>query len=132
MLNATLLNDFDQDYMNSQQQQFFREQLLNWRQHLSLELQKSSQRICSNDDDRGDIIDQSVNEHNRMMAFISRQRTQQTIAQINAALQRLDDGSYGYCLISGEEIGLQRLAAYPIATLAVEIQQLLENRQKRQ
>ena len=64
------------------------------------------------------------------MDFIARDRVEKTIVQINAALRRLDEGSYGYCLVSGEEIGLPRLHAYPIATLSVEAQEQLENRQR--
>lgn len=122
--------ELDEQYMNSKQQNYFRHKLLRWREGLLAELKQSQDRIRSNEPSGGDLIDQSVHDRNKIMDFIARDRVEKTIVQINAALRRLDEGSYGYCLASGEEIGLQRLHAYPIATLSVEAQEQLENRQR--
>ena len=117
-------------YMNLRQQDFFRSRLLLWRQRLLAESRQSQQRILENERPGGDLLDQSVNDTNRTMDFLHSSRLKQTIRQIDAALERLQDGTYGYCLETEEEIGLARLLAYPIATLSVEIQELREHRQR--
>lgn len=117
-------------YMNQRQKDFFRARLTVWREQLLAEVRTSMQRIRTDENTGGDLIDQSVKDNNRIMDFITRGRTEETIRKINAALRRLDEGSYGYCLESGEEIGLERLLAYPIATLSVEAQELFENHQR--
>ncbi|WP_321372462.1 TraR/DksA C4-type zinc finger protein [uncultured Desulfuromusa sp.] len=117
-------------YMNPRQKDFFRTKLLEWRERLLSEGQASLQRIRNNENIGGDLIDQSVKENNKVMDFIARSRTEVTILKINAALKRIQDNSYGYCLETGEEIGIARLLAYPIATLSVEAQEFLEKHQR--
>lgn len=116
----------EEPYMNPRQTAFFRAKLVAWRKRLNAENRLFRQRILENEYAGGDLLDQSVNDSNRAMNFLSRNRQQQLIMQIDAALNRLDNGSYGYCLESDEEIGIQRLLAYPIATLSVETQEQLE------
>jgi DnaK suppressor protein len=77
-----------------------------------------------------DLVDQSVKNMSREMTLVNAQRSRLLVAQINAALRRIEDGSFGYCLASGEEIGLKRLRAWPIATLSVEVQEDREQREK--
>lgn len=120
----------DDDYMSERQLGFFRQRLLNWREELLAESRSSLQRIRSGLDFGGDLIDRSVRDNSRHLDFISRQRTEEMIRKINAALRRLDEGTYGYCLESGEEIGLERLLAYPVATLSVEAQKMYEMQQR--
>jgi len=120
----------EESYMNSRQKEFFRAKLVAWRERLDSEGQASLQRIRTTEIAGGDVIDQSVKEHNKVMDYFTRRRTEETIAKINAALNRLKDGSYGYCLESGEEIGIKRLLAYPIATLSVESQEFFEEHQR--
>ncbi|SEA28219.1 transcriptional regulator, TraR/DksA family [Desulfuromusa kysingii] len=120
----------EESYMNLRQKEFFRAKLVDWRERLDSERQASLQRIRTTDMSGGDVIDQSVKEHDKTMDYFTRRRTETTIAKINAALNRLKDGSYGYCLESGEEIGLKRLLAYPIATLSVEAQEFSEEHQR--
>lgn len=117
-------------YMSSEQINFFRQRLLRWRDQLLRDKQAAVCRIRTNEDQGGDLIDRSVKDSNKLMDFISRRRNEETIRKIDAALRRIEDGSYGYCLESGEEIGIRRLLAYPIATLSVEAQELLETRRK--
>ncbi len=119
-----------QTYMDLPQQNYFRLVLEQWRDRLILEVQLSREQLKSDTDEGGDIIDRSVQDHQKMMNYITSSRHEKKLAQINAALRRLADGSYGYCLVSGEEIGLQRLRAYPLATLSVEMQEQLEKREK--
>ncbi len=95
-----------------------------------LEIQLIHEQLKSEQDEGGDLIDRSVQDRQKMMKYITSSRQEKTLAQVNAALRRLDEGSYGYCLASGEEIGLQRLQAYPLATLSVEMQEQLENKER--
>lgn len=118
----------EEPYMNSRQLEFFRNELTAWRKRLTTESRISRQRILENEQQGGDILDQSVKDSNRTMDFISRRRQQLLIKQIDAALGRLENGNYGYCLENGEEIGIKRLLAYPIATLSIEAQELRERR----
>jgi len=119
-----------ESYMNQRQKEFFRAKLIAWRERLHAEGEASLQRIRTTENSGGDEADQSVKEHNKVMDYFTRRRTEETIASINAALDRLKDGSYGYCLESGEEIGIKRLLAYPTATLSVEAQEFFEEHQR--
>lgn len=85
-------------YMNPQQKDFFRDKLIAWRERLLCEGHQSLQRIRSGEEVSGDLIDRSVHEKNKVFDFISRRRTEVTIQKIDAALKRLDDGTFGYCL----------------------------------
>lgn len=105
-----------QDYINAQHQDYFRRVLEQWRERLLFELKEARASLMVGETDGGDLIDKSVQDREKMMNFITSYRHEQTLQQINAALRRLDEESYGYCLASGEGIGLQRLQAYPLAT----------------
>lgn len=118
-------------YMNQEQQNYFRHKLLAWRDRLRQQSSQSLNRIRSGGQIDGDLIDRSVQDKNRAFDFITRQRNEEMIRKINAALRRLDQGTFGYCLESGEEIGIERLIAYPIATLAVDVQEFIESRRPR-
>ena len=120
----------EETYMNSRQREFFRHRLKQWRKRLQLESRQSLQQILDNAPQVGDLLDQSVHDANRVMDFLARKRLERTICQIDAALARLNDGSFGYCLETGEEIGIKRLLAYLIATLSVEAQEFREKRQR--
>lgn len=120
----------DDAYMSERQLDFFRQRLLDWREQLTRESHSSLQRIRTSESEGGDLIDRSVQDNNRTLDFIARRRNEEMIRKINASLRRLDEGTYGYCLESGEEIGLERLLAYPVATLSVEAQEIFERRQR--
>ena len=120
----------DQIYMDLPHQNYFRQVLEQWRDRLILEVKISREQLKSDHEEGGDIIDRSVQDRQKIMSYITSNRHEKTLSQISAALKRLDDGSYGYCLASGEEIGLQRLQAYPLATLSVEMQEQIEKRQQ--
>ncbi|PLX98904.1 MAG: RNA polymerase-binding protein DksA [Desulfuromonas sp.] len=117
-------------YMSTRQRHFFRERLLTWRLQLQEENRRISGRIRSEENSGGDLIDQVVADNSKARDFLSRSRNEALIRQIDAALERIAEGSYGYCLESGEEIGVERLMAHPAATLSVEAQQERENRSR--
>jgi len=120
----------DEPYMSERQMAFFKEKLLSWREIVATESGQYAAQIQQETLRIPDPIDQSVEVMNRNMALLNGQRSRLIIQQINTALGRIEDGSYGYCLSSGEEIGLRRLLAWPIATLSVEVQELHERRMR--
>ena len=77
-----------------------------------------------------DLADRASSETDRAIELRARDRQRKLIAKIDAALTRLDDGSYGYCEETGEPISLKRLDARPIATLSIEAQERHERREK--
>lgn len=131
MTQSGYLPHLNEPYMNTRQQEFFQQRLENWRLRLQQESRHSIQRIRTSEPTGGDLLDRSVKDAHQAMDLLTRERLDRTLRQIDAALQRLQVGSYGYCLETGEEIGIQRLLAWPLATLCVEAQELLERRQCR-
>jgi len=115
-------------YLNDEQLDYFLRTLTDWRQRLQVEYNESRQRIRLQDERVGDIVDQSVKESGATMEMINYRRKRSLLVQVEAALQRINDGTYGYCLMTEEEIGVDRLRSYPIATLSVEAQELVERR----
>src|SRR5213075_109654 len=87
-----------------------------------------SSDVCSSD--LADIADRATSETERALELRARDRQRKLIAKIDAALVRLNEGTYGYCEETGEPIGLKRLDARPIATLSVEAQERHEQREK--
>jgi RNA polymerase-binding transcription factor len=117
-------------YMSSGQLDYFQGRLLRWREVL-LDQERGMQAALGQAPDRpADPVDQGVQEAARLQTLEKRLRTRRLLREIDAALARIEDGSYGYCLESGEEIGLRRLDAVPTATLSVEMQEQVERRQR--
>lgn len=114
--------DPDEDYMSDRQLRWFRDQLLALRAELGTESNKQPDR----DNEPGDEAD--IANRTAESAQAARIQTHHILIkrQIDAALRRIDDGSYGYCEDTGEEIGLSRLIAQPMATLSVEAQERRE------
>jgi DnaK suppressor protein len=104
--------------------------LLDWLHQVKTENSKYTSQIHEETARSADLLDQTVELISRNMALVNGQRSSKIIEQIKAALKRIEDGSYGYCLSTGEEIGLKRLLAWPIATLSVEAQELHEKRMR--
>ena len=113
-------------YMNPDQIDYFRTLLLRRRRELSRECSHSLTRLKEEKIHQPDPTDQCAAEAERHLFLVSEARRRLLLAQIDEALQRLEDGSYGYCEETGEEIGLRRLQVYPLAHLSVEAQELLE------
>ncbi|MFO7813435.1 MAG: hypothetical protein R6V21_10745 [Pelovirga sp.] len=115
-------------YLNDDQLDYFLRILTDWRERLQIEYNESRRRIRLQDERVGDIVDQSIKESGTTMEMINYRRKRSLLVQVEAALQRISDGTYGYCLMTEEEIGVDRLRSYPIATLSVESQELVERR----
>ncbi len=110
-------------FMSAKQREFFRRRLLGWRDELVRDAQGTIQNLQEDDGQAPDIADRATTESERSIELRARDRQRKLVAKIDAALGRIEDGSYGYCDDTGEPIGLKRLEARPIATLSIEAQE---------
>lgn len=117
-------------YMSPKHLQYFRRQLLAWREELILESQETINNLRGEVRDVGDEAERASRETENSLELRTRDRYRKLLGKIDQALSRIDDGSYGYCEETGEEIGLARLAARPIATLCLDAQERWELKQK--
>ena len=117
-------------FMNERQREYFRIKLLNWRDDIMKEARETLQHLQDENQNHPDLADRASSETDRAIELRARDRQRKLIAKIDAALHRLDDGTYGYCEETGEPIALKRLEARPIATLSVEAQERHERRER--
>ena len=119
-----------EEYMSPKQQQYFREKLMNWRDELVEESRETMSNLREEVRDVGDEAERATRETENSLELRTRDRYRKLIKKIDQALHRLDEGEYGYCEETGEEIGLARLEARPIATLCLDAQERWELRQR--
>jgi len=117
-------------FMNSKQQEFFRRRLLGWRDEIVRDTKDTIQDLQDDDGQAPDIADRATTESERSIVLRARDRQRKLVAKIDAALNRIDEGSYGFCDDTGEPIGIRRLEARPIATLSIEAQERHERRER--
>ena len=117
-------------YMSPKQQEYFRQKLLSWRGDLVEESRETISHLQHEVRDVGDEAERATRETENSLELRTRDRYRKLIRKIDKALIRLDDGEYGYCDETGEEIGLDRLEARPIATLCLDAQERWELRQR--
>jgi DnaK suppressor protein len=122
----------NEDYMNPRHLEYFRRKLLAWRDELLAESQETINHLQSENWQEPDIVDRASIEADASLELRTRNRYRKLIAKIDAALRRIDDGTYGYCEETGEEIGVRRLDARPIATLSIEAQERHERKERQQ
>jgi len=121
----------DEEYMNPEQLEYFRRKLLTWRDELMSEAQKTINELRDTmHQEIGDEADRATRESEHALELRTRDRHRKLLPKIDAALKRIEDGSYGYCEETGEPIGVARLEARLIATLSVEAQERRELRQR--
>ena len=119
-----------EEYMNPKQIEYYRQKLMTWRDDLVEESRETISNLQSEVRDVGDEAERATRETENSLELRTRDRYRKLINKINKTLARIDDGDYGYCEETGEEIGLQRLEARPIATLCLDAQERWEIRQK--
>jgi len=119
-----------EEYMNPKQLEYFRQKLLKWRQDLIDESQETINNLRGEVRDVGDEAERASRETENSLELRTRDRYRKLLGKIDQALSRVEDGSYGYCEETGEEIGLARLQARPIATLCLDAQERWELKQK--
>jgi DnaK suppressor protein len=117
-------------FMNDRQREYFRTKLLIWKEEILKEARETLQHLQDENQNHPDLADRASSETDRAIELRARDRQRKLIAKIDAALARIEDGSYGYCEETGEPISLRRLEARPIATLSVEAQERHERRER--
>lgn len=118
-------------FMNAKMKEYFKQKLLNWKDELLKESNQTLSNLQSDNEAKPDITDRASEEIDRSFELRTRDRERKLINKINSALQRIEDGAYGYCNETGEPIGLKRLEARPVATLSLEAQEMHEKAEKR-
>ena len=117
-------------FMNERQRDYFRQKLFDWREDILKEAKETLQHLQDENVNHPDMADRASSETDRAIELRARDRQRKLIAKIDAALGRLEDGTYGYCEETGEPIAIKRLEARPIATLSVEAQERHERRER--
>ncbi len=116
--------------MNERQREYFRTKLLAWKEEILRESRETLNQLQVDSQNHPDLADRASSETDRAIELRARDRQRKLIAKIDAALKRIDDGTYGYCEETGEPISLKRLDARPIATLSIEAQERHERRER--
>jgi DnaK suppressor protein len=134
MENTTLPPDYKpnkkEKYMNDMQLEYFRQKLLEWKKELLAQSSDTLDDLRQGGLNQPDDIDRASLETDKSLDLRTKDRARKLIIKIDEALDRIEDGSYGYCEETGEEIGIERLMARPIATLCVEAQERHERMEK--
>ena len=118
-------------FMNSKMKEYFRLKLINWKNELLKESSQTLNNLQSENEAKPDITDRASEEIDRSFELRTRNRERKLINKIDAALLRIEDGSYGYCDETGDPISIKRLEARPVATLSLEAQEMHERAEKR-
>lgn len=119
-----------EDFMNPLQREYFRRKLLGWRDELVRESSQTLHQLQEDNTSEADIADRASRETDRSLELRTRDRARKLISKIDEGLQRLEDGTYGYCEETNEPISLKRLEARPIATLSIEAQERHERMER--
>ncbi len=120
-----------EEYMNELQLEYFRQKLINWKKSLLAQSKDTlDEMVIQGGLNQPDQNDRASLETDKALELRTRDRARKLISKIDEALQRIEDGEYGYCEDTGEPIGLARLEARPIATLSIEAQERHERMEK--
>ncbi|CAN7375251.1 MULTISPECIES: RNA polymerase-binding protein DksA [unclassified Rhizobium] len=120
----------NEEFMNTRQRAYFRSKLVAWKNEILREARETLDHLAEESANHPDLADRASSETDRAIELRARDRQRKLISKIDAAMQRIDDGTYGYCEETGEPISLKRLDARPIATLSIEAQERHERREK--
>ena len=120
----------NEDFMNPNQVEYFRQKLLRWRSELLDEANQTIANLSTESLHRPDQMDRAQIESNAALDLRTRDRERKLLQKIEAALRRIEDGSYGYCEETGEPISLSRLEARPIAALSLHAQEMHERMER--
>lgn len=117
-------------FMSERQREYFKRKLAAWKSDLLLESQETLNTLANENPNHPDIADRASSESDRAIELRARDRQRKLISKIEAAISRIDEGTYGYCEETGEPISLKRLEARPIATLSLEAQERHERKER--
>ena len=118
-------------FMNAKMKEYLRQKLESWKNELLKESSQTLNNLQTENEAKPDMTDRASEEIDRTFELRTRDRERKLINKIDAALRRIEDGTYGYCEETGEPIGLKRLEARPVATLSLEAQEMHEKAEKR-
>lgn len=119
-----------EEFMNPKQQEYFRRKLLAWRTELMKETEDTLDNLQDGGLQEPDLGDRATAEMERSLELRTQDRARKLISKIDAAIQRIEDGTYGYCEETDEPISLKRLEARPIATMSIEAQEAHERMER--
>ena len=120
----------DEPFMNERQREYFRRRLIQWKDDIIREAKETLQNLAADSVAHADLADRASSEAERANELRTRDRQRKLISKIDAALRRIEEGTYGFCEDTGDPISLRRLEARPIATLSIEAQERHERREK--
>jgi DnaK suppressor protein len=120
----------DEPFMNERQREYFRKKLIDWKEDILKESRETLANLQNDSENHPDIADRASSETDRSIELRSRDRQRKLISKIDAAMARLEEGTYGFCEETGEPISIKRLDARPIATLSIEAQERHERNEK--
>jgi len=119
-----------EDFMNEKQRAYFRDKLEAWKDDILNGSKATISNLREESANLPDLVDRASAESDKALELRTRDRQRKLISKIDAALRRIDDGTYGYCEHTGEPIALKRLEARPTATLSLEAQEAHERRER--
>ena len=117
----------DEEYMNDMQLEYFRQKLENWKKSIVSQSVDTLEDLRQGGLKQPDEIDRASLETDKSLDLRTKDRIRKLISKIDSALERIEDGTYGYCEETGEPIGIERLEARPVATLSIEAQEKHEH-----
>ena len=129
-IDARYVPTENEPFMSERQKAYFRAKLTTWKNDILKEARETLETLQQDNANLPDLADRASSETDRAIELRARDRQRKLIAKIDAAIARIDEGTYGYCEETGEPISLKRLDARPIATLSIEAQERHERREK--
>ena len=130
MLDSNYKPTDDEEFMSDKQLEYFQKKLLDWKNSLLAEGKETIEGMQEGTRNIPDMADRASEETDRALELRTRDRQRKLVAKIESALRRIEDGSYGFCEVTGEPISLKRLEARPIATMSLEAQEQHERKEK--
>ena len=130
MLDVNYKPTDDEEFMSDKQLEYFQQKLLDWKTSLLAEGKETIEGLQEGTRNIPDMADRASEETDRALELRTRDRQRKLVAKIESALRRIEDGSYGFCDVTGEPISLKRLEARPIATMSLEAQEQHERKEK--
>ena len=120
----------EEPFMSELMLEYFRQELSAWKEELLQDADLTLQHLQEDTVKSADLGDRASAETGRSLELRTRDRARKLVMKIDDALRRIEDGSYGFCLETGDPIGVQRLEARPVATLSLEAQERHEKLEK--
>lgn len=119
-----------EDFMNRKQKAYFRQKLEDWKDEILNGAKATISNLQAESSNHPDLVDRASSESDKALELRTRDRQRKLISKIDAAIRRIDSGTYGYCEDTGEPIGIRRLEARPTATLSLEAQERHERKER--